>query len=65
MFSQVILNAIEAMPDGGDLTISTSQKGQTIFFKAGDTGLGISPDTAVDLFKPLFTTKYVQTVPAG
>lgn len=41
MISQIILNAIEAMPDGGDLTIDTSQKGQTLVFTAGDTGTGI------------------------
>ena len=51
MISQIILNAIEAMPDGGDLTIDTSQKGQTLVFTAGDTGTGISPAAASDLFK--------------
>lgn len=56
-FENIIINAIQAMPEGGTLTITslvTSQKIK-IYFK--DTGIGIPKDNLSRIFEPLFTTK--------
>jgi signal transduction histidine kinase len=64
VFSNLILNAIQAMPDGGQLKISTlpgkEAEGilQSIKVQVADTGHGIAEDTVKKLFDPFFTTKY-------
>lgn len=58
---QVILNlsvnAIQAMPDGGTLTIGTLKDGQKILIRVSDTGKGIPPEIMKDIFTPIFSTK--------
>ncbi len=57
-FENIILNAIQAMPEGGDLVIKSkleSSKLVAVSFK--DTGQGISKENFGKLFEPLFTTK--------
>jgi signal transduction histidine kinase len=58
---QVILNLItngyDAMPDGGQLRISTAADGAQVDIKVGDTGTGIDAETRGHLFEPFFTTK--------
>jgi two-component system NtrC family sensor kinase len=59
VFTNMILNAIQAMTTGGTLTISISHdtaKGE-IGVKFQDTGLGITPENLKKLFTPFFTTK--------
>ena len=54
----LIKNAIEAMPNGGTLNISTqsvSERG--IRIKIHDTGIGMSPETLSQIFEPYYTTK--------
>ena len=62
----IIMNAIQAMPDGGNLTIATSvAKGirigeslkDTIRIDISDTGVGITKENMSKLFTPFFTTK--------
>jgi signal transduction histidine kinase len=57
----IALNAIEAMPGGGTLTVRTSaiqnDTGTTVGITIRDTGGGIPPDTLKNVFKPFFTTK--------
>jgi len=58
---QVILNiaknGIEAMPQGGTLTIASGREAQQIFVKIADTGEGIPPEVREKIFQPFFSTK--------
>ncbi len=53
------LNAIESMPEGGKLTISTTYQPDVdeVQLKISDTGLGITPEAQNKIFEPFFTTK--------
>jgi len=53
------LNAIQAMPEGGSLTISTRRRGPKIIIEVRDTGTGIDPAIMDKIFDPFFTTKEV------
>jgi len=63
-FSNFVLNAIQAMPEGGELSISASPGKkvediiQNVKIKFSDTGHGIAEDMQKKLFDPFFTTKY-------
>ena len=56
-FTNIVTNALQAMPDGGKLRIKAwrSEKLATVSFQ--DTGKGISEDVKAKIFSPLFTTK--------
>jgi two-component system sensor histidine kinase HydH len=60
-FEQVILNlainALEAMPGGGSLTISVRVEGREFQVSVTDSGTGIPPDIQRNLFQPYFSTK--------
>jgi signal transduction histidine kinase len=51
------VNASQAMPKGGELTISATRKVKEIAIAVKDTGVGIPPENMGKLFEPLFTTK--------
>ncbi|HEX5873192.1 MAG TPA: ATP-binding protein [Pyrinomonadaceae bacterium] len=53
----LILNAIEAMPKGGTLSITTSATAEAVRLEIADTGRGISEDELKNLFEPFYTTK--------
>jgi len=56
-FLNVMSNAIQSMPQGGTLSISTQQKGERIIVRISDTGPGIAPEHLDKLFVPFFTTR--------
>ena len=52
-------NAIDAMPDGGTLTLRAAQSGSRILIEVRDSGIGIPPENMTKIFDPFFTTKDV------
>lgn len=52
-------NAIDAMPDGGTLTLKASAENGRILIEIQDTGIGIAPENVSKIFEPFFTTKEV------
>jgi signal transduction histidine kinase len=55
----LILNACQAMPEGGTLTLTLRPKGDMIELRVQDTGPGIPEDQISKIFDPFFTTKSV------
>ncbi len=57
VFLNIISNAIEAMPKGGEIQVTTSQTDTFISTAFKDTGVGIPKKNINKLFEPLFSTK--------
>lgn len=57
VFINILLNAIEAMPQGGTLTISSGIKDDLAVIEFTDTGIGIPEGNLPKIFDPFFTTK--------
>jgi signal transduction histidine kinase len=56
----LMINAIQAMPKGGTLTVDAKEDPEgTVRVDIRDTGLGIEPEALEHIFEPFFTTKEV------
>jgi signal transduction histidine kinase len=53
----LIMNARDAMPRGGELTLATESENSTVHVEVSDNGVGISADHLDKIFDPFFTTK--------
>jgi len=56
-FANLITNAFQAMPTGGNLSIQASKRGKTLLVLFSDTGVGMSRENLIRLFRTLFTTR--------
>jgi signal transduction histidine kinase len=59
VWTNLIDNALHAMPDGGTLTVRTARDGDMLLVEVGDTGTGIPAELQERVFEPFFTTKPV------
>jgi PAS domain S-box-containing protein len=56
-FTNLIFNAVDALPDGGTLRLSASRRGDLVVAEVSDTGVGIPVQVQARIFEPFFTTK--------
>ncbi|MCK9420728.1 MAG: ATP-binding protein [Nitrospirae bacterium] len=57
VFINLLSNAADAMPEGGDIFITTGLQGDDVEIRISDTGSGIPPENLSRVFDPFFTTK--------
>jgi signal transduction histidine kinase len=57
VFSNIVNNSIDAMPDGGELKITSTRKNDNNIIKFSDTGVGIPNNIQQRIFDPFFTNK--------
>jgi signal transduction histidine kinase len=60
-FQNLVLNAMDAMPAGGTLSLRSSDAGDVVRIEVSDTGKGLTPEECSRLFTPYYTTKQLGT----
>ncbi|HYB74928.1 MAG TPA: response regulator [Candidatus Sulfotelmatobacter sp.] len=57
VLTNLLLNALDAMPEGGRLTIQSDRRTGEVVVAVSDTGMGMAPEVRQNLFRPYYTTK--------
>jgi signal transduction histidine kinase len=57
MVATLIFNAVEAMPEGGEIALQTQGEGDFVLLSFSDTGIGMEEQLRRRVFEPFFTTK--------
>ncbi|MFQ5792495.1 MAG: PAS domain S-box protein, partial [Acidobacteriota bacterium] len=57
VLTNLIFNAVDAMPEGGTLTVRTRSDGEHVVLEVGDTGTGMTDDVRQRCLEPFFSTK--------
>ncbi|HVS82327.1 MAG TPA: PAS domain S-box protein [Pyrinomonadaceae bacterium] len=65
VFVNLIVNAVDAMPDGGKLNICSQLRGERLRLRFADTGTGMKEEVRERVFEPFYTTKGVQGTGLG
>lgn len=65
VFVNLIVNAVDAMPAGGKISITCVREGDMLQLRFADTGTGMSDDVQQKIFEPFFTTKGAQGTGLG
>ena len=55
----LLINAVEAMPKGGEISLATFHEGDQVLLEVSDTGTGMSEEVRERIFEPFFTTKEI------
>jgi PAS domain S-box-containing protein len=57
VFINILKNAVEAMPNGGTITLTSKKSSNNVEIIFGDTGIGMTEEVLKNIWTPLFTTK--------
>jgi PAS domain S-box-containing protein len=57
VLTNLLLNAVEAMPSGGRISIKTARQGDGVSLTIRDSGVGMTPDQLARIWEPFYTTK--------
>lgn len=57
VFTNLFENALQAMPHGGEIAVTTSRREDEVQIVVADTGIGIPPESLEKVFQPFFTTR--------
>ena len=53
----LVFNAVDALPEGGEICLSARQESDRVVVEVADTGTGMTPEVQAHIFEPFFTTK--------